>query len=189
MNTLFPEEPIFPEGFFYYPDFLSKEEEDLLYKEILKFELHNLEYHGYKANRKTASFGYDYNFENNRLTKGKDIPSAFDFLIEKVAKHLSISPTKFAELLVTEYPVGTVINWHRDVAQFDLIVGISLLADCTFRLRTYNKAKQTRASVISFPVQRRSLYVMKDAARTQWQHSITPVKQLRYSVTLRTLKT
>ena len=188
MNTLFPEEPIFPEGFFYYPDFLNKEEEDVLCTEISKLELHNLEYHGYKANRKTVSFGYDYNFENNQLTKGKDIPSSFDFLIEKVAKHLSIAQTMFAELLVTEYPAGTVINWHRDVPQFNLIAGISLLADCTFRLRPYNKVKPTRASVISFPVQRRSLYVMKDVARTKWQHSITPVKQIRYSVTLRTLK-
>ncbi|HEX8278714.1 MAG TPA: hypothetical protein VF540_08460, partial [Segetibacter sp.] len=58
----------------------------------------------------------------------------------------------------------------------------------TFRLRLNNKAKQTRSSVISFPVQHRSLYVLQGPARTDWQHSITPVKQIRYSITLRTLK-
>lgn len=62
------------------------------------------------------------------------------------------------------------------------------MANCTFRLRPYDKAKQTKASVISFAVKRRSLYVIKGPARTDWQHSITPVKQTRYSITLRTLR-
>lgn len=174
-------------GFEYYPDFLNNEEELKLYNEISKLELHNLDYHGYKANRKIASFGYDYNFENNKLTKGKDTPVNLNFMVEKVAKHLCVEQNKFAELLVTEYPVGAVINWHRDVPQFQLIAGISLLADCTFHLRPYDKIKQTRASVIAFPVQRRSLYVIKGSARWNWQHSIAPVKQTRYSVALRTM--
>jgi hypothetical protein len=103
MNTLFSVEPHFPEGFFYYPDFLSEEEEMLLVSHISKLELHKLDYHGYKANRRVISFGYDYNFENNKLTKGKDIPPTFDFLLEKVAKQLSIASSAFAELLITEY--------------------------------------------------------------------------------------
>jgi alkylated DNA repair dioxygenase AlkB len=188
MNTLFALEQNFPDGFNYYPDFLSAQEETELCSEISKLELHNLNYHGYKANRKTASFGYDYNFENNKLTKGKDFPEAFDFIITKTAKYISVHADKFAEMLITEYPPGAVINWHRDVPQFDLIAGISLLADCTFRLRPYDKAKQTRASVISFPVHRRSLYTMQNDARWKWQHSITPVKQMRYSITFRTFK-
>ncbi|MGV3657809.1 MAG: alpha-ketoglutarate-dependent dioxygenase AlkB, partial [Chitinophagaceae bacterium] len=93
-----------------------------------------------------------------------------------------------SELLVTEYPPGSVINWHRDAPPFDTIIGISLLSDCVFKLRPYDKAKQERKATISLPVQRRSLYVMKDSARTEWEHSIAPVKQTRYSITLRTLK-
>ena len=189
MNTLFPIEPAFPEGFSYSPDFLTTEEEVKLYKEIEKIELHNFNFQGFEANRKVASFGYDYSFENGRLSKGKNIPQTFDFLVEKVSKHLSITPQKFAELLVTEYPVGAVINWHRDAPPFDLIAGISLMADCTFRLRPYDKVKQTKTSVVSFPVARRSLYVIQGIARSDWQHSITPVKQTRYSITLRTLRT
>jgi alkylated DNA repair dioxygenase AlkB len=188
VNTLFPLEPAFPEGFSYCSNFLSEEEETILYNEISKLELHNLGYNGYKANRKVTSFGYDYSFENNKLTKGKNIPAAFNFLLEKVAQHISIARNKFAELLITEYPAGAVINWHRDVPQFDLITGISLLTDCTFRLRPLDKSKQTRSSVISFPVQRRSLYIMQNVARWDWQHSTAPVKQIRYSITLRTLR-
>jgi alkylated DNA repair dioxygenase AlkB len=81
-----------------------------------------------------------------------------------------------------------VINWHRDAPPFDIIAGISLLSDCIFRLRPHDKTKYKRSAIISFPVNQRSLYIIQGAARKDWQHSIAPVKQLRYSITLRTLK-
>jgi alkylated DNA repair dioxygenase AlkB len=34
----------------------------------------------------------------------------------------------------------------------------------------------------------RSVYLLRGPVRTQWQHSIPPVEQLRYSVTFRSLK-
>jgi alkylated DNA repair dioxygenase AlkB len=187
MNTLFPEE-IFPPGFQYFPGFITKDEETQLIKAAEETELHIFNFQGYEAKRKTASFGYDYSFDKRSLSKGKDIPPEFIFIIEKVGKRLSIPAEQFAELLVTEYPVGSVINWHRDAPPFDLIAGISLNTDCTFRLRPQDKAKQDRKSIISFPVQRRSLYVMEGEARSEWQHSISPVKSVRYSITLRTLR-
>jgi alkylated DNA repair dioxygenase AlkB len=188
MNTLFPIDPILPKGFLYFRDFITPEEEIVLYHEILKTELHTFHFQGYEAKRKVASFGYDYSFERQSLSKGKEIPSSFHALIEKVAKHLSIDHKDFAELLLTEYPVGAVINWHRDAFPFDVIVGVSLLSDCFFKLRPHDKQKQSRSSVISFPVKQRSLYVIQGEARTDWQHSISPVKSVRYSITLRTLK-
>lgn len=188
MATLFPLEPVFPEGFEYFPAFISAEEEHALIAAIAGLELHPMIFHGYKANRKTASFGYDYSFTNRQLSKGKPIPAVFHSLVKKVGDKLSVSPEDFAELLVTEYPPGSVINWHRDAPPFDIIAGISLMSDCIFRLRPHDKTKQNRSSVISFPVEKRSLYVIKNAARTEWQHSITPVKGIRYSITLRTLK-
>lgn len=188
MNTLFPLTPVYPEGFSYFPQFISNNDEAELCKEISRIQLHNFNFQGFKANRKVASFGFDYSFDNGSLTKGEEIPKEFDFLIDKVAQHLGIKPGQFAELLITEYPAGSVINWHRDAPPFDIIAGISLMGDCTFRLRPHDKAKQTRASIISIPVHRRSLYVINGEARTDWQHSISPVKQTRFSITLRTLR-
>src|SRR5215204_6335480 len=167
MNSLFPIETNFPPGFSYFPDFLTIKEEEELYHEVLKLELHNMQFQGFEAKRKVASFGYDWSFEKRTLSKGKEIPASFSSLMNKVANHLSIDPADFAELLVTEYPIGSVINWHRDAPPFNLIAGIS---------------------VISFPVKRRSLYTINGIARTDWQHSIAPVEQVRYSVTLRTLR-
>jgi alkylated DNA repair dioxygenase AlkB len=188
MNTLFPIEPFFPRGFEYFPNFITPEEEQSLIAAISSLELHSFVFQGHTANRKVASFGYDYSFTNRKLSKGKEIPATFDFLIDRVARKLGVATKDFAELLVTEYPTGSVINWHRDAPPFDVIAGISLAANCKFRLRPQEKIKQNRASIISFTAERCSLYVMKDESRSEWQHSISPVKQTRYSITLRTLK-
>ncbi|HVG12128.1 MAG TPA: alpha-ketoglutarate-dependent dioxygenase AlkB [Flavisolibacter sp.] len=188
MLTLFPEESIFPAGFTYEECFLCKEEEEALIHAIRGLELQQFIFQGYEAKRKVASFGWDWNFENRTLNKGAAIPQAFLPLLEKVSHHLGIAAGKIAELLVTEYEKGTVINWHRDAPPFDTIIGLSLLSDCTFRLRPQLKEQQTRGAIRSFTVRRRSLYVMAGEARSEWQHSIAPVKGLRYSVTLRTLK-
>jgi alkylated DNA repair dioxygenase AlkB len=187
MNTLFPVESKLPPGFVYFEDFLTVDEETRLYNEIQKIEMKNMQFQGYEAKRKVASFGYDWSFEKRMLSKGKDIPAEFDTLINKVANHLPFEKN-IAELLVTEYPVGSVIDWHRDAPPFDIIAGISILSDCVFRLRPYDKLKRSRSSIISLPVKRRSLYAMSGIARNNWEHSIAAVKQLRYSITLRTLR-
>jgi alkylated DNA repair dioxygenase AlkB len=188
MTSLFGDAFNYPSGFYYVPGFISQSEEDKLIARIREVELHPFMFQGFEAKRRVASFGYDYCFDNKALTKGNEIPAAFTALINKVAAYLSIHSEDFAELLVTEYPPGAVINWHRDAPPFDLIAGISLLSDCTFKLRPYDKAKQNRKSVVSIPVERRSLYIIDGESRTEWQHSISPVKSTRYSITLRTLR-
>lgn len=188
MATLFPIGPILPPGFSYTPDFITESEEDELYQAILKSELHTFLFQGYEAKRKVASYGYDWNFEKRILSKGREIPAVFNKLINNVALHLQIQPDNIAELLLTEYPIGSVINWHRDAPPFDTIAGISILSDCTFKIRPHDKEKQIRSATISIPVKRRSLYIMQGASRSEWQHSISPVKSVRYSITLRTLK-
>jgi alkylated DNA repair dioxygenase AlkB len=188
LSSLFPEFTPYPEGFSYHPDFISVQEENQLIKLIEQQELHAFIFHGYEAKRKAASFGYDYSFEKKSLSEGNEIPAAFRPLIEKTGKLLEIVPDQFKELLILEYPVGAVMNWHRDAPPFDIVVGISLLSDCIFKFRPQDTVKQNRKSVISIPVRRRSLYVMQGESRAEWQHSIPALKQVRYSITLRTLK-
>jgi alkylated DNA repair dioxygenase AlkB len=188
MDSLFPSEPSFPAGFSYHDNFLNEAEEQELIRYVEALELHTFQFRGYEAKRNVASFGYDYSFEKNALKKGKEIPGFFSPLISKVQQKLSDTTLSFAELLVTQYPPGSVINWHRDAFPFELIAGISLASDCIFRLRPHDKLKQNRRSLLSFPVKRRSLYIMEKDVRHNWQHSIAPVGNVRYSITLRTLK-
>ncbi|HEY0741033.1 MAG TPA: alpha-ketoglutarate-dependent dioxygenase AlkB [Chryseosolibacter sp.] len=187
-TELFPAQLKPPDGFTYYDNFISAEEEQSLLKSIEGIPLHPMIFQGFEARRKVASFGFDYSFDNRRLTKGKRIPPEFDWLVERVAGHLAVPTNDIAELLLTEYPVGSVINWHRDAPPFDVIAGISLSSDCLFKLRPHEKLKQTRKATVTLPVARRSLYIMSGISREEWQHSIAPVEQVRYSITLRTLK-
>jgi alkylated DNA repair dioxygenase AlkB len=188
MLTLFDLLPILPEGFHYYPDFIDQREEQQLLSTIQQLELHAMEFHHYTAKRKVASFGYDYNFSSREITKGLSIPEPFEWLLERVARQLLTSRDQIAELLVTEYPVGSVINWHRDAPPFGSIAGVSLGADCIFKLRPYDKTQRSRKNLVSLPVRQRSLYIIQGPAREEWEHSTAPVSDVRYSLTLRTLR-
>ena len=188
MLTLFPIVPHLPPGFTYRPEFISAVEEDELMEHIHRIPLKPFVFQGYEAKRRVASFGWDWSFQDRTLKKGRDIPGIFEGLIGRVAEFVQLQAAAFAELLITEYPKGSVINWHRDAPPFELIAGISLATDCLFRLKPYEKEKQKPGSVITVPVQRRSLYIMEGEARSQWQHSIPAVKDHRYSITLRTLR-
>jgi alkylated DNA repair dioxygenase AlkB len=188
MLSLFPDETIYPAGFSYQDNFITPNEEQELLQAIEAISLNPMQFQGYEAKRKVASYGWDWNFERRELKRGKEFPMPFRWLVKKVADQLQLPVSEIGELLVTEYPVDSVINWHRDAPPFDLIAGISLKADCLFKLRPYDKAKQGRKSIISVPVKRNSLYLMRDEARNEWEHSIAPVKTVRYSITLRTLR-
>jgi len=94
-------------------------------------------------------------------------------------------PFKAFQFHVTEYSAGAGIGWHRDKAMFGDVIGISLLSACTFRLRLRDGDGWRRASVVAEP---RSAYLMRGPSRTDWEHSIPPVNQLRYSVTFRNFR-
>ncbi|RYZ21278.1 MAG: alpha-ketoglutarate-dependent dioxygenase AlkB [Chitinophagaceae bacterium] len=187
MQTLFPIDDLLPDGFRYLPGFLSVEEERSLLQGIEGLDLHPFLFQGYTAKRLVASFGFDWNFDTRTLAPGRPVPPFLEPVAGKVAAHLGLRREDFAELLVTAYPPGAVINWHRDAPPFALIAGLSLGSDCTFRLRPHEKEKQTRGNTRPLLVARRSLYVMEGEARSEWQHSTAPVRDWRWSITLRTL--
>lgn len=188
MNTLFDISPTLPPGFIYKPDFITVAEEETLRGVIESLDLNPMKFYQYEAKRKVQSFGQGWSFTDQQLKPGNPIPTGFDFLVQKVADELRIGKPSIAQFLVTEYPVGSVINWHRDAPPFEIVAGISLLSDCIFKLRPQDKEKQTRAATISLPVNRRSLYVMQGLSKTAWQHCTAPVTEVRYSITLRTLR-
>lgn len=133
IHTLFPIAPLCPEDPTYEGDFISVDNKAGVLRVPEHTALHTFHFQGYEAKRRVASFGWDWHFERRQLSKGKPIPKEFDWLIERVANKLSILPSDFAELLITEYPVGSVINWHRNAPPFALIAGRSMAAGCTIK--------------------------------------------------------
>ena len=112
------------------------------------------------------------------------IPAELDWLRDRCAALMGREPGELADLLVTRYPPGAGIGWHRDRPDFADVIGISLLSPGTFRLRRRNGAKWERRSILAEP---RSAYLLHGASRTEWEHSIPPLESLRYCITFRRL--
>jgi alkylated DNA repair dioxygenase AlkB len=105
---------------------------------------------------------------------------------ERSAALIERDPADLAQILVSRYPEGAGIGWHRDAPTFgSRIVGVSLAGTSRMRFqRTIEGERET--SAVDLPP--RSAYVLSGKARWSWQHSIPATKALRYSVTFRTLK-
>ena len=85
-----------------------------------------------------------------------------------------------ADLLVTRYPPGAGIGWHRDAPQFGEVSGVSLLTACRMRFRRGRPRAWETAELTLEP---RSAYLLSGPARARWQHRIPPVTQERWSIT------
>jgi len=178
-------EGLLPEGFLYRPDLLSEPEEADLVAHVRALQFSAVEMRGQVARRRAAHFGWVYGYESWRIEPGPPIPGFLEPLRERAATLAGVEPEALAEVLVTEYPEGAGIGWHRDAPQFGLVIGVSLLSGCRLRLqRRAGPARQTRAMIL----EPRSSYVLDGEVRWQWRHSIPPTKALRYSVTFRTLR-
>ena len=175
----------YPDGFRYRAGLIDPDEEAVLLEHVRALPFRAFEFHGYTGNRRVVSFGWKYDFEKRRLEQAGEIPEFLLPLRAKAARFADIEPARLQQALVSEYDAGAGIGWHRDKAVFGEVVGVSLLAPCTFRLRRKAGDKWQRRNLIAEP---RSAYLLSGAARTEWEHSIPPVETIRYSVTFRNLK-
>jgi alkylated DNA repair dioxygenase AlkB len=173
-----------PEGFRYHTGVLSVEEGEALAREFASLPFKPFDFHGYLANRQVVSFGYRYDYGRRAVVEAAPFPPFLLSLRSKIAALFDRPEDAFRQVLINEYRPGAGIGWHRDKAQFDEVVGVSLLAPCSLRFRRKAGATWERASLIVEP---RSAYLLSGPARTEWEHSIPVLDQLRYSITLRTL--
>ena len=183
--SLFDAEPSLPEGFKYWPNFLPAEKERDLVRHIETLPFERFQFHGFTGKRRVVSFGWKYDFNERQLQKVNDMPPFLLPLRERAAGLAGLGPSDFQHVLVTEYASEAGIGWHRDKAVFDEVVGISLISPCDFRFRRKRGEKWERATVAMMP---RSAYVLSGPARTEWEHSIPSVDQLRYSITFRNFR-
>lgn len=172
-----------PNGLIYRPDFISPDEEEILLAYIQNLPLFNAPYREYKAKRRILNFGWSFDFRNNRLIPGPPLPRFLHGTQNKIAKWLGIEKHRVAEALITEYSQGTKLGWHVDNEAFETIIGLSLGSWSTIRFRPLKNPRD----VINIELEPRSIYHMQGDVRWQWQHSVAPVPDMRYSITFRTL--
>jgi alkylated DNA repair dioxygenase AlkB len=186
-DALFPEiketQPE-PRGFRYRGEIVSAEEEAALVSSLDELNLKPFEFHGHLGNRRVVSFGLKYDYGRRAVEPASAIPVFLNDLLERVAEFAGYESDAFEQVGVNEYRPGAGIGWHKDKPQFGIVVGVSLLAQATMRFRRDDGSRWNR---ISHTVEPRSIYLLSGEARTEWEHSIPPLAELRYSVTFRTL--
>jgi alkylated DNA repair dioxygenase AlkB len=186
-QTLFPVDgEAFARGYAYEADFLSPAEESALIAEIRHLPLEEAEYKQFRAKRRIVSYGGRYDFTSQKLNEGAPIAPFLLPLRARAAAWAGVPAENFTHALVAEYSPGTQLGWHRDVPNFELVVGISLNTAARMRFRRY--PPKPREKSIALELAPRSIYRLQDEARWDWQHSVPPTPGLRYSITFRTLR-
>ncbi|CAN7677850.1 alpha-ketoglutarate-dependent dioxygenase AlkB [Rhizobium sp. LjRoot98] len=175
-------EPALPSGFRYQPDVVPKDVQSVLLRELPQLPLKPFDFHGFEGKRRVISYGWKFDFDTQQVRRTEDIPPFLLPVRSIAAAFAGIAPDQLQQALVTEYAPGAPIGWHQDKNVFGRIIGVSLLSAATFRLRRRFGDRWERASVIAEPG---SAYVLSGPARSEWEHSIPPVDQLRYSITFR----
>jgi alkylated DNA repair dioxygenase AlkB len=187
MSILFPEDsfiPVIP-GLTYSPRFISPEEERELVEAI------DREPWDESWDRRRQPYGAPYGREGRAAPP---IPSWGKALASKIFDSGN-SPYQFDQMLVNEYLPGQGIAMHCDYEPFDdTVVSISLLSPCVMEFRRLTDSCHERLLL-----EPRSLLVLANEARYQWQHGIASRKNDRWqgeviprrrrlSVTFRRLK-
>jgi alkylated DNA repair dioxygenase AlkB len=187
---LFAVTPQLPDGLIYQPDFVSGAEERDLLNGLAAVEYAEIRMHGVIAKRRAAHFGLDYEYQSAAVAPGPPIPDFLLPLRQRIAAFAGRRPEEFVELLITEYPTGAGIGWHRDAPAFEIIAGLSLLSPCTMQFRPWpvESTAGTRRKPLALTLEPRSLYIIRGPSRTSWQHHIPTAKSRRISLTFRTVR-
>lgn len=190
MSTLFPafveaaDVPAIP-GLAYISGYVNEEEESRLIQSI------DAEPWDTSWERRRQSYGGAY----GSVGTVRPIPSWGLELANRMHSD-GLSERPFDQMLVNEYQPGQGIALHRDYQPFDrTVVSLSLLSSWVMDFRQANS--EWRHSLL---LERRSLLVLSDEARYDWQHGIARrksdlwhgVRRLRtrrLSVTFRLLRT
>lgn len=174
-----------PEGLRYEAGFLSAAEQQALAARVAALPFRPFEYQGFLGKRETVSFGWAYRFDGSGLAEAEPIP---DWLLparDRAAAFAGLAPDALVQALVIRYGEGAGLGWHRDRPVFDDVLGLSLLSPAPLRFRRRRGDKWQRFTLTAEPG---SLYLLRGAARSEWQHSLAPVERPRYAITFRSLR-
>jgi alkylated DNA repair dioxygenase AlkB len=174
------------EGLRYVEDFLDEAEERALLAVVDAMALGEVRMHGVVARRRVAHFGVGYAYAARALEEAPPPPAEIDALRTRAAALVAVEPAALVEILVSRYPPGAGIGWHRDAPQFGLVVGVSLGGPARLRMRrTLAGGEVVKHEIQLAP---RSAYALLGQARWTWQHMIPPVHAARTSITFRSLR-
>jgi alkylated DNA repair protein (DNA oxidative demethylase) len=182
-----------PEGLRYAPDFLGESEEAALARRMEGLTFKPFEFQGFLGKRETVSFGWSYRFDGSGLAEAAPIPEWLLPVRSRAAAFAGIEADALEHALLIRYGESAGLGWHRDRPAFGEVIGISLLSPAPLRFRrklvlSGVEGAGTKWERFTLPAEPRSIYLLDGPARSEWEHSLTPVARLRYSITFRTLR-
>jgi alkylated DNA repair dioxygenase AlkB len=200
MNSLFQSEPIvfnLPDAeIIYFPAFLSKEEADSLFQELLEnipWQQDEITVYGKKhlQPRLTALYGNEgkpYSYSNITMQ-----PHYWTLTLQKIKSLVeSVSDTNFTTVLLNYYRDGSDSNgWHADnekeLGINPVIASLSLGAERNFQLK-HNFETAQKNNII---LENGSLLLMKGTTQHFWKHQVPKTTKPigpRINLTFRVIK-
>lgn len=175
-----------PAGLVYRPDVVDPAQEAMLIGMLEEFDFREVTMRGQTARRTVRLYGFDYDYQSGDLRPGDPLPEELEWLRDCCARLAAVDSSELVQALVSKYPAGAGIGWHRDAPMFgSKVIGISLSSSCRMR---FQRRTAGRRQVYALELEPRSGYVLAGSARWAWQHSIPPTRALRYSITFRSLR-
>lgn len=164
--------------------FITEAEEAALIAHIAHAGLEAFKFQQWEGKRLTRSFGWSYDFQTGVFARAALIPDWLLPMAARAERFAGLPPAALAQALLISYGPGAGIGWHKDRPVFEHVVGISLGAEATMRFRRRRHDKFDR---FALPLAPRSIYHLAGEARHDWEHSIAPIEEARWSITFRSL--
>jgi alkylated DNA repair protein (DNA oxidative demethylase) len=191
-------EPDRPPGFLYVPDLIAPaEERALLTWFAASSDWNEVTFRGQTARRRAMSFGARYLTQGRRMLPAPPLPAELvgyrNRMVEAacagLGQDLALAGqtcAEFALCTALHYPPGAAIGWHTDNRAFGpTVLCLSLGGAARLQLKRASRT-DSPGPLVERELAPRSLFVLAGEARSSWQHRIFPVREQRYSLTVRT---
>src|SRR5215212_3479333 len=109
-------------GLVYREEFVSADEERAVLDVLEGLDYREVVMHGRAAKRTVRHFGLDYEYQSRDTVPGDPLPSELEFLRERAAGLAEREPHELVQVLISRYPAGAGIGWHRDAPMFGRVV-------------------------------------------------------------------
>jgi hypothetical protein len=102
-SSLFEVSAKVPDGFIYHQNFISEAEEHELIREIQTLHLTPFKYYQFTGKRRTASFGWQYEFGTSEIITAPNMPAFLLPVRTRAGNFFNIDPNSLIQTSIIEY--------------------------------------------------------------------------------------
>ena len=99
-----------PEGFTYQANAITEDEEQRLLQQIPALPFKAFEFRGFEGKRRVVSYGWRYDFNQQKLQSADPIPPFLVPVRELAAQFAGLRPEQLKQVSVIEYSPGSAIG-------------------------------------------------------------------------------